>query len=160
MHRDGKPGPRWVAVAAMAENRVIGRNGALPWHLPADLKFFKELTTGGTVLMGRKTFASIGRPLPRRRNIVLSRSGFRAEGVEVFAELTAVDRAVAEEETVFVIGGSEIYRLTMSRWDEVYLTKVKGRFEGDALMPDFEAGFGCSETVLEHEDFSMIRYSR
>lgn len=142
----------------MAENRVIGRDGALPWHLPNDLKFFKKLTIEGTVLMGRKTFASIGRPLPRRRNLVLSRSGFSGEGIEVFSNMASVNRAVSAEERVFIIGGAEIYRITMDFWDEVYLTRVKGEFVGDAVMPEFEERFRNVETVLEDEDFSILRF--
>ncbi len=152
------PKPRWVAVAAMAENRVIGRDGRLPWHLPEDLKFFKQLTVGGAVLMGRKTFASIGRPLPRRRNLVLSRSGFVAPGVEVYGDVREMEKTVPDGETIFVIGGSDIYRLTLPLWDELYLTRVKGDFEGDAFMPAFEDRFGEKETLRETEEFAIIRY--
>lgn len=156
-----KSGADWIAVAAMAENRVIGRGGELPWHLPGDLKFFKNLTSGGTVLMGRKTYESIGRPLPKRRNLVLTRSMATVpEGVEVFPSLRDLGAAIAADEKVFVIGGAEIYRLTMDLWTEVYLTRVKREVEGDTFLPEFEDRFGEPETVLEEEEFSVERFHR
>jgi dihydrofolate reductase len=158
MDESAKTGPRWIAVAAMAGNRVIGKDGELPWRLPEDLKFFKELTVGGTILMGRKTFASIGRPLPRRRNLVLSRSDRRLEGAETFPDLPAATAALSPGETVFVIGGAEIYRQTLPYWDEVYLTLVEGSFEGDTFLPPFEARFPPPEIVREGRGFRVERY--
>lgn len=150
----------WIAVAAMANNRVIGRDGQLPWHLPGDLKFFKNLTSGGTILMGRKTYESIGRPLPKRRNLVLSRSNFDAPGIEVFSSVEAVREALGPGETVYVIGGAEIYRLTMDLWTEVYLTRVKRTVEGDTFLPPFEDRFADPETVHEEDDFAVERFCR
>lgn len=131
------------AIAAMAKNRVIGINNRLPWDLPGDLKFFRETTLGKAIIMGRKTFESLGRPLPKRRNIVLSRqSGFRPTGAEVFEDL---DRAlevigadVGERDEVFVIGGSEIYAYALPYLDRIYLTEIERDFEGDAKFPDFD----------------------
>tara|TARA_R100000027_G_scaffold67735_1_gene68292 strand:- start:8232 stop:8723 length:492 start_codon:yes stop_codon:yes gene_type:complete len=150
----------WIAVAAMAENRVIGKDGALPWHLPGDLKFFKQLTTGGTILMGRKTFESIGRPLPRRRNLVLSRSGVNAPGIEVFSSVDDLLGVLERDERIFVIGGEEIYRLTMDLWTEVYLTRVSGNPDGDAFFPEFEEQFPEVRTVHEEEDFTVEHFRR
>jgi dihydrofolate reductase len=151
---------RWIAVAAMGANRVIGRDGELPWHIPGDLKFFKQLTTGGTILMGRKTHDSIGRPLPKRRNLVLSRTGSGAEGVEVFSSLDEIDRTVPSDEKIYVIGGAEVYRLTMDRWDEVYLTRIEGDHEGDTFLPKFEDQFAPPVLVAEGEGFFVELYRR
>ncbi|MBC2603468.1 dihydrofolate reductase [Puniceicoccus vermicola] len=150
----------WIAVAAMADNRVIGRDGQLPWHLPGDLKFFKNLTSGATILMGRKTYESIGRPLPKRRNLVLSRSDFEAPGIEVFSSVKALQSALAPDEKVYVIGGAEIYRLTMDLWTEVYLTRVKLASEGDTFFPPFEERFAAPETVHEEDDFAVEHFAR
>ncbi|MGE9291681.1 MAG: dihydrofolate reductase [Puniceicoccales bacterium] len=150
----------WIAVAAMAENRVIGRDGQLPWHLPGDLKFFKQLTIGGTVLMGRKTFESIGRPLPKRRNLVLSRSGIQVPGVEVFASVEEMLPSLPAGESVFVIGGAEIYRQTLDLWTEVYLTRVKQVVEGDTFFPPFEDRFVKAGTVHDEKDFAVDHFLR
>jgi len=152
-------GVTWVAVAAMARNRVIGREGTLPWHLPGDLKFFKKLTTGGTILMGRKTYESIGRPLPHRRNLVLSRSGKEVPGAEVFSTLDEVRQVVSSGERIFVIGGAEIYRLTLDLWDEVYLTLVKREVEGDTYLPEFEERFARPRRIHEEEAFAIDHFT-
>lgn len=144
----------------MAANRVIGHEGNLPWHLPADLKFFKQLTTGGTVLMGRKTFQSIGRPLPRRRNVVLSRAGLSAPGIEVFPALEDFCRNIDAGERVYVIGGAEIYRLTRDLWTEVYLTRVCFEVEGDTFLPKFEDHFPKVRTIHEEPDFRIEHYRK
>lgn len=154
------PAPiRWIAVAAMAGNRVIGRDGGLPWHLPGDLRFFRELTTGGTVLMGRRTFEAIGRALPRRRNLVVSRGRPELpEGVELVADLGKLAHALRGEDAVFVIGGARLYEQTLPWWTEVYLTLVPGTYEGDAHMPPFEERFGPPERVRAEDDFTVYRY--
>jgi dihydrofolate reductase len=125
-------------IVAMALNGVIGRAGTLPWHLGDDLKRFKQLTTGHTVVMGRKTWESIGRPLPGRRNIVITRqTSYRAEGAEVVGSLDqaiAVAAAAGESE-LFVIGGAEIYRLAVTRADRKYVTLVAANLEGDTFFP-------------------------
>ncbi|WKE66134.1 type 3 dihydrofolate reductase [Gallaecimonas kandeliae] len=126
-------------VAAMANNRVIGRDNDMPWHLPADLKHFKAVTLGKPVVMGRRTFESIGRPLPGRRNLVISRqSDFRPEGVEVFACLDEALAAVAEVEEVMVIGGGQIYQQALPRAKRLYLTFIDADIEGDTRFPDWE----------------------
>jgi dihydrofolate reductase len=130
---------RLSLIAALAKNRVIGADNALPWRLPEDLKHFKALTMGHPVIMGRKTFESIGKPLPGRRNIVVTRSGnFRAEGCEVVDSPEAALRASAGlAEEVFVIGGAELYRAFLDQADCMYLTEIDRDVEGDARFPDF-----------------------
>lgn len=123
------------AVVAVSENGVIGKDNQLPWRLPSDLKFFKQLTTGHVVIMGRKTFESIGKPLPNRRNLVISRNpDYPAEGVEVFTSLVAALKACLGEDEVFVIGGATIYEkaFDLDLVDRIYMTIVHGEFEGDA----------------------------
>ena len=127
-------------VVAMAANRVIGRDGTLPWRLPTDLKNFKRVTLNKAVVMGRKTWESLPvRPLPDRHNIILTRRvDFRANGGTVVRGLDeAFDHAVGSDE-VMVIGGEEIYRLALPRADRIYLTEVWGSFEGDAKFPDLD----------------------
>ena len=126
-------------IAAMDRNRLIGNNNQLPWHLPADLAHFKRVTMGKPIIMGRKTYESIGRPLPGRTNIVLTRSpDFNAEGVLIANSLQQALDYVAVEEEVMVIGGSTIYELALPRADRLYLTYVEDSFEGDAWFPDFD----------------------
>ena len=129
-------------VAAMAENRVIGRGGDLPWRLPADLKHFKNLTTGHAVIMGRKTFESIGRALPHRRNIVVTRNpAWRADGVETVHSLDdAIEavRASGLDERAFIIGGEQLFRESLPMADRFYLTLVHARPEGDVFFPEFD----------------------
>lgn len=123
-----------TAIYARATNGVIGRDGALPWHIPADLKRFKALTMGRPMIMGRKTFASFGKPLPGRRHIVLTRDpDWRAEGAEV-APSPAKAVAMAGPDA-FVIGGAEIFALLLPLCDRVELTELHGEFDGDVTMP-------------------------
>jgi dihydrofolate reductase len=125
----------------MAENRVIGRNNALPWHLPADLKRFKTLTTGNTLIVGRRTFDAIGRALPGRRTIVLSRDrDWRATGTEVARDLEQALLIAAGATEVFVGGGADVYRQAMVRADRIYLTVVHAIVEGDAQFPEMHPG--------------------
>ncbi|MFZ4621592.1 MAG: dihydrofolate reductase [Bacteroidota bacterium] len=127
-----------ILLAAHNRTLVIGRNGATPWHLPEDLKRFKALTLGHTVLMGRKTFESIGKPLSGRRNIVLSHQPFSNEGTEVFTSFADAFSSCAESENVFVIGGGEIFRQALPLADELDLTIVDNREEGDTFFPEYE----------------------
>jgi len=129
-------------VAAMAENRVIGKEGAMPWHLPDDLARFKSITMGHPVIMGRRTFEAIGRPLPGRLNIVLTRrEGYAPEGVAVARSLhEALDLAGSAGE-VFICGGGEVYREALPLADRVHLTVVRGPFGGDTTFPELPADF-------------------
>ncbi len=131
-------------VVARADNGVIGRDNALPWHLPADLKHFKRLTVGKPVVMGRKTFESIGKPLPGRHNIVLTRdAGWRAEGVTVVANLAEAVAAAGLDpktraEEVMIIGGAAVYAEALPIATRVYLTEVHAAPEGDTSLPPFD----------------------
>jgi dihydrofolate reductase len=124
-----------TAVVAASDNDVIGRDNALPWHLPADLAYFKRVTLGKPMLMGRKTYESIGRPLPGRRSLVLSRSGFAAPGVETVATIEEALQRVAGEPELMVIGGAEVFRLAMPYIDRFHLTRVHTRIAGDVFLP-------------------------
>lgn len=134
-------------IVAMATNRVIGRDNKLPWYLPNDLKYFKQVTMGKPILMGRKTFESIGKPLPGRCNIVMTRDqSWSAEGVRVVHSLEdAVSLAsqIAEidgQDELMIIGGDQIYQLALPKADRLYLTEVHAEVEGDAFFPEFERG--------------------
>jgi dihydrofolate reductase len=124
-----------TAVVAASDNDVIGRDNALPWHLPADLSYFKRVTLGKPMLMGRKTYESIGRPLPGRRSLVLSRKGFSAPGVETVATLEEACQRVADVPELMVIGGAELFRLAMPHLDHIHLTRVHTRIAGDVFLP-------------------------
>jgi dihydrofolate reductase len=126
-------------IAAVARNGVIGRDGGLPWRIPADLRFFKETTMGKPIVMGRKTLESIGRALPGRQNIVVTRSaGFAADGVTVADSLDAAIAAAGDADEVMVIGGAEIYALAFARAQRLFLTEVDAAPEGDAHFPEFD----------------------
>jgi len=152
---------RFSAVAAMADNRVIGLANDLPWHLPEDFKWFKRLTRGACVVMGRKTFQSLKGPLPQRRNLVLSRTLDPApQGVEVARSVEEVRQLTQDEPRVFVIGGAEIYKLLLPWCREFFLTRVHGAFEGDAFLPAFESNFPEAEELFRTPSFTVWRYSR
>lgn len=150
--------PACVAfVVAVAENGVIGRKGALPWRMPSDLKMFRKLTLGKPVIMGRKTFQSIGKALPGRDNLVVTRDdAFKADGVEVFA---SVDEAIARAQTlatargadeIAVIGGADIFEAMLSRAGRIYLTRIHGSPEGDTFFtPDMVNWHDVSRIQLE-----------
>ena len=122
-------------IVATSKNRVIGDSNSLIWHLPADLKRFKEITTGNTIVMGRKTFESIGRPLPNRRNIIITRDiTYDVEGCEVVNSLE--EALMICNNNCFIIGGGEIYSQTISIADQIYLTQVHEDFDGDTTFPE------------------------
>lgn len=127
-------------VVATDQENGIGKNNQLLWHLPNDLKFFKKVTSGHTVIMGRKTFDSVGKPLPNRRNIVISRQpDLQIEGVEVFDNLGNAVNACKNEDEFFVIGGGEIYKQAMPLAKQIYITKVDASLNADTFFPDIEA---------------------
>jgi len=133
-------GPHLVAVVAMADNGVIGRDNALPWRLPDDLKRFKAITLGKPILMGRKTFESLGRPLPGRDNIVLTRDrGWSAQGCRVVHTLDEAVAAAGSAAELMVIGGAEVYRLAWPRLERLELTEVHGAVEGDTRLDLFDS---------------------
>lgn len=152
---------RLIAIVAMTSDHIIGRNGTLPWHLPEDLAFFRKTTSGHTILMGRKTFDSIGKPLPKRRNLILTRNpDFSAKGTETLHHPHQLDHLTATNETVYLIGGAEIYSLFLPALDEILVTHVRQDYPGDTRFPAFEHAFQRAETVLETPDFQVVRYLR
>ncbi|HTP64700.1 MAG TPA: dihydrofolate reductase [Geobacteraceae bacterium] len=129
-------------IAAMAKNRVIGRDGAIPWNVPEDLLRFRKLTMGHPIIMGRKTYEQIGRPLPGRLNIILTRrSAYRAPGCLVRHSLADALAVCGAADEVFICGGGEIYRQTIGMADRIYLTIIDGEPEGDVLFPAIPADF-------------------
>jgi len=128
--------PRISLIVAMSRNGVIGKDNRLPWHLPADLKRFKELTMGHTIVMGRKTWESIGRLLPGRRSVIVTRNAaFRIEGAVTADTLETAIAAGAGDDEIFIIGGEQIFRLALPLADRIYLTIVQADVEGDTYMP-------------------------
>ena len=150
----------FTAIAAVSRNGVIGDHGRIPWHLPEDFRFFKRTTVGHVLVMGRKTFESIGRPLPGRHTIVLSRSLPPQEGIEVVRSLDDVGTDDTDPRILFLCGGGEVYALGLPRCREVILTHVHRDAEGDARFPDITADFRAAETLLETDDFRVVRYVR
>jgi dihydrofolate reductase len=131
--------PRISIIVAMAKNRVIGANNALPWHLSSDLKRFKALTMGHHIIMGRKTFESIGRILPGRTNVVITRNeSYRHAGLIIAHSLTDALALCAGDDELFVIGGEQLYREALRLADRVYLTSIDKEFEGDSFFPEIE----------------------
>jgi dihydrofolate reductase len=146
------------AIAAMTPDRVIGAGGKIPWHAPEDLKFFKRMTLGHIIVMGRRTFESLGRPLPGRENVVISRSG-TWDGVTVVRDVADLVEP-GDGREMWVIGGAEIYRALLPRCDELWLTLVDRQVDGDVFFPPFESDFGTGEVVETHPGLEMRRYRR
>jgi dihydrofolate reductase len=138
-------------VVAIAENNAIGKNNQLLWHLPADLKHFKQITTGHTVIMGRKTYDSVGKPLPNRRNIIITRQDITIEGCEVAKSIEDALALCAGEEEVFIIGGAEIYKQSIHLADRIYLTIVHQKFDGDSYFPEINYGQWVETTRGDHQ---------
>lgn len=136
-------------IAAISDNRVIGADGGLPWDIPSDLTRFRSITMGHTVIMGRKTYESIGHPLLGRRNIVLTRKGSRIEGCEIARNLHAAIAAAEGEEEVFICGGSEVFQEALPLCQRLYLTVVHSNYQGDAFFPELPEGF----VELHREEF-------
>ncbi|MFN3716172.1 MAG: dihydrofolate reductase [Thiobacillus sp.] len=160
--------PRVSVIAALAKNRVIGIENRLPWRLPEDLAHFKALTLGHPVLMGRKTFESLGRPLPGRTNVVITRNrDYRPEGCLVADSIPAALAACAEHDEVFFIGGAELYAQAIALADRLYLTEVDIDAAGDAWFPEFDrAAFREIERQshtgrkADHLRFDFVTYAR
>jgi dihydrofolate reductase len=160
------------AIVAMAENRVIGRGQEIPWKLPEDMRHFASLTTGHTVLMGRKTFQSLPprfRPLPGRVNVVATRDPASLPGYsesvqtcaspQLYLEHAKAGKLNLSSNLIWIAGGAEIYRLTLAYWDELFLTLVEGAPEGDAIFPEFEEYFHLSSSE-SHAGFCFQHYER
>lgn len=141
----------------MSENRVIGRGNQIPWHLPEDFKWFKQLTTGNVIVMGRKTFESIGKPLPNRTTVVISRGGFSYPGVATLNDWKQIDLS-KEAREVFICGGAQIYAQTLPECSDLYLTVVKRNVDGDAFFPAFENDFELVEQVRDTPEFKILHY--
>ncbi len=141
----------------MSLNRVIGAGGKIPWHLPEDFKWFKATTTGHVIVMGRKTFESIGKPLSNRTTIVLSRSAFSHPGVQTVRSLDELSGMVADRE-VFICGGAQVYEQALPLCSDLYLTLVKRKVEGDAFFPPFEDRFELVEEIRDTPDFKILHY--
>lgn len=161
-------------IAAMDENRLIGADNTMPWHLPADFKHFKQVTMAKPIIMGRKTFESIGRPLPGRKNIVLSRGEFKHDGVVAVSTIDealheAGYAAAADDDSteVMIIGGANLYQQMMDKADKLYLTHVKAACEGDAWFPEVDmreweivSQQSVSADEKNNYDFDIIEYKR
>jgi dihydrofolate reductase len=149
---------RFKAIAAMSLNRVIGAASKIPWHLPEDFKWFKKMTTGHVIVMGRKTFESIGKALPNRTTIVVSRSANSIPGVQTISNLNQLQEPGWEGKDMFICGGAEIYRQALPLCSDLFLTVVKREVEGDTLFPPFEDQFSLAEEILDHPDFKILHY--
>ena len=147
-----------IAIAAMSRNRAIGLEGRIPWHLSEDLKFFKRTTLGHVVLMGRKTYDSIGKPLPDRENWILSRSA-EIPGVQVLRSMDEIP-SPPEGKNIYLIGGAELYAALLPRCTEILLTRVNLETPGDAFFPAFEQDFDEGEILLSGEQFEIRRHFR
>lgn len=157
-------------IVAAGENNVIGRDNKLPWRMPADTKYFKSTTKGNVVVMGRKTFESLGKPLPDRVNIVISRrKGFNAEGIIVAESLKDALKKGGEYagKDIFIIGGGEIYRQSLDLTDRIHLTRIHNKFEGDTFFPELPGGKWRIVSKDDHQPdeknshaYSFIIYER
>ena len=149
------------AIAAMSLNRAIGNGNTIPWHLPEDFKWFKETTMGHVLAMGRKTFESIGRPLPGRETVVLTRNPGSVTGVRTLGSLEALGQAEAyRDRTIFICGGAEIYSQALAQCVDLYLTRVKREVEGDAFFPEFESLFDAGVVLRETDEFDIFHHRR
>lgn len=139
-------------IVAMSENRVIGRNNTIPWHIPEDLKHFKQLTQNHTIIMGRKTFQSIGKPLPKRRNIIISRDKtLKIDGVDTYSSVEDALKTCDPSQEIFIIGGGEIYQQTLPLVTTIHLTIVHQVINGDILYPEIPSNFD----LLQKEDLDL-----
>ena len=152
------------AIVAIAKNNIMGKDNNIPWYLPADLKYFKKVTLGHPILMGRKTYLSIGRPLPKRTNIILTRNPFFIAANCLVVHSVQEGLEIAQEENaneVFIIGGSQIYESSMDYWDRLYLTTVDAEVEGDIIFPelDFSEWQLVSEVKHKADDKNEYDYT-
>ena len=149
------------AIVAVSQNGVIGKNGDLPWRLAEDLKWFKKITMGHVVLMGRKTWDSLPFPLPGRKNWVISRSLEKKEGMQVFSSIEEAEENLDSKEQIFVIGGGEVYAQTLAKCREIYVTEVlQSVDDGDVFFPSIEEDFKVEEILDENEAFILRRWIR
>lgn len=154
-------------IVAADEQNVIGKDNALPWNLPDEMKFFREKTKGHPIIMGRKNYESIGRALPGRRNIVITRQeGYEAEGCDVVHSLDEAISLVSSEDEIFIIGGGEIYKQAMEKADRIYFTRIHANFDGDVLFPEIGDEWEEVERSRHSEDekhecaFTFLTFDR
>jgi len=151
----------YKAIVAVAEDGVIGRGGDLPWRLSTDLKWFKKITLRHTILMGRKTWESLPGALPGRQNWVLSRTANPQDGMSIFRSMEEVEQALEPTQTLFIIGGGEIYSMALPLCHELYVTEVRQKVpDGDAFFPKFKDQFRAEEVLDDNPDFLLRRWVR
>jgi dihydrofolate reductase len=150
--------PIFHAIAAMSENRVIGNQGKIPWHLPEDFRWFKHKTMGGTLVMGRKTFESIGKPLPGRKTVILSRTPRAYPGTTSYDDVEVFRASEATSSKVWICGGAEIYQQLLPSCSVLYLTRVKRVVDGDAFFPPFEQDYTLNQIIHETTGFQVERW--
>jgi dihydrofolate reductase len=151
----------FIAIAAMAENRVIGKAGSIPWHLPEDFRWFRKMTTGKIIIMGRKTFESIGTPLPGRTTWVLTRQPIQVPGIEVFHSLAELIARIPHNPASqpVICGGAEIYQQTLHLCSDIYLTIVNTTIpEGDTFFPEINESFKSAEIIMDRSDFRVVHF--
>ena len=155
------PALPFKAIAAMSLNRVIGSGNSIPWHLPEDFAWFKQTTMGHVLVMGRRTFESIGRPLPGRETIVLTRHAVSIPGVRTIGSLDGLGQADdLGDRTIFICGGAQVYSQALGQCSDLFLTVVKREVEGDAFFPEFEPMFDAGEMLSQSVDFEIRHYRR
>lgn len=149
------------AVVAMAPDRLIGKDGGMPWHISEDLKLFRKLTTGHPIVMGRKTYDSLGKPLPNRQNIVITRDpAWHAEGVQTITSHNELFGLELMDREVCIIGGSQVYQLMLPLIDLLWVSRVSKQYDGDTWFPEFEDQFPYSRKMLSFEDFDLWLYAK
>lgn len=150
-----------TAMVAMTPERIIGKDNDLPWHLPEDLKLFKKTTSGHPIVMGRKTWDSIGRPLPKRQNIVLTRNAeWSVEGADVIHSPEDLKSLELMDQHVFIIGGAQVYDIFLPHVDELLVSYVYEKHEGNTQFPEFEHLFSGYEVVEKFDDFELRKYTK
>lgn len=151
----------YTGVVAMAANRAIGIHNTIPWRLPEDMRVFKRLTMGHPILMGRKTWESLGRPLPGRQNIVLTRdSSYQAEGAVVVHSLSELESLPLQCSEVMVIGGAQIYNMMLDKMQRLYVSEVAGEFEADTWFPAFQEQFVRRSPLERFDGFELVLYEK
>ena len=148
----------WIAIAAVAANNVIGNNDKIPWHLPEDFKWFRQKTLNNIVVMGRKTYESMGKPLPKRHNIVITRQAIAIPNCQVIGSIEEIAEKAPKQGQIFIIGGAEIYRMTLPFCSELLITHVKAEYEGNVFFPTFTDDFTYVATIQENEQFVIKQY--
>jgi dihydrofolate reductase len=150
-----------TAIVAMTPDRTIGKDGGLPWHLPEDLKLFKRHTTGNPIVMGRKTWDSIGFPLPNRQSIVLTRdTTWSAKGANIIHSPEALSSLDLITDNVFIIGGAQVYKTFMPQLDEILVSHIYENFPGDTQFPEFESLFPHVSVEETYDSFELRRYTK